>query len=299
MQQVQVLNSSNTDVILFGGAGYVGSSFKKVMTERDISFFAPPSDMLNLLNFESIKYVVGEIRPSIVINCAGYTGKPNVDTCEVNKEVTKLGNVNVPFNLVQICDEVDVPLGHVSSGCIYNGYDKVFTEEDEPNFTEKTGGSYYSETKAGAEKLLASMDSKCYMWRLRIPFDEVDSPRNYLTKLQTYDTLLNLDNSISHLREFTEACLRTWKINAPYGIYNVVNSNPVKAEGVIELIRKHLPFDKEVKFMSDVEKFYEAVGAKAPRSNCVLSNEKLSSVGVEMKDSHEAIEESLKNWKNE
>ena len=143
------------------------------------------------------------------------------------------------------------------------------------------------------------MDTNCYMWRLRIPFDEINSPRNYLTKLQTYDTLLNLDNSVSHLEEFVKACVRLWKISAPYGKYNVVNTNPVKAEEVIKLIREHLPFEKEVEFMDDVDAFYKAVEAKAPRSNCILSNEKLLSAGIEMRDAYEAIEESLKEWKNE
>ena len=94
-----------------------------------------------------------------------------------------------------------------------------------------------------------------------------------------------------------EACLETWTSSAEYGVYNVVNSGSVNAEEVIKLIRKHLPFEKEVKFMSDAAEFYTAVNAIAPRSNCVLDNSKLLSCGIKMRDAYEAIEDSLENWK--
>ena len=42
-------------------------------------------------------------------------------------------------------------LAQISSGCIYNGYEKRFTEEDEPNFTFNNG-SFYSGSKALCEK---------------------------------------------------------------------------------------------------------------------------------------------------
>ena len=296
MSNVNVLDEGSVKVVLFGGGGYVGQTFMQELSRKGIQYFAPSSSMLNLLHMGSVKFVLESMRPSFVINCAGYTGKPNVDACELNKEDTKLGNVNIPFNLAQICDDLNIPWGHVSSGCIYNGYDIEFTEEDEPNFSfDNPPCSFYSGTKAESEKLLMSGGFNCYIWRLRIPFDEIDSPRNYLSKLQNYDTLLSLENSISHKIEFVRACLATWENSSEYGIYNVVNSNPITAEGAVELIRKHLPFNKEVEFMTNVEDFYQKVGAATPRSNCVLDNSKIMSV-YKMRDAHEAVEQSLKDW---
>ena len=72
---------------------------------------------------------------------------------------------------------------HISSGCIYSGYDKAFTEEDESNFSfVQDNCSFYSGTKALAENLIDKYNS--YICRLRIPFDEFDNPRNYISKLK-------------------------------------------------------------------------------------------------------------------
>jgi hypothetical protein len=89
-----------------------------------------------------------------------------------------------------------VPWGHVSSGCIYTGSrpdGRGFTETDTPNFTFRTNNcSFYSGTKALGEEVLAGKPN-VYIWRLRIPFDHVDNPRNFLTKLIRYQRLLEAD----------------------------------------------------------------------------------------------------------
>jgi hypothetical protein len=60
-------------------------------------------------------------RPEFLINAAGYTGKPNVDACELHKAECLLGNAVLPGIVAQACEEAGVPWGHVSSGCIYTG----------------------------------------------------------------------------------------------------------------------------------------------------------------------------------
>ena len=64
--------------------------------------------------------------------------------------------------------------------------------------------SYYSGTKVLGEAAIKEVGGNYYIWRLRIPFDEYDSPRNYLTKLIRYDKLLDAENSVSHLGDFVD-----------------------------------------------------------------------------------------------
>ena len=61
------------------------------------------------------------------------------------------------------------------------------------------------------------------------------------------------------------------------------------------MIQKYLKLNKEFKFWENDEEFY-GFGAKAPRSNCVLDNSKLIKTGIKMRDTEEAIAESLKYW---
>ena len=62
-----------------------------------------------------------EARPAFLVNCAGYTGKPNVDACEVHKAATLVGNTLLPQTIAHACAAAGIPWGHVSSGCIYAG----------------------------------------------------------------------------------------------------------------------------------------------------------------------------------
>ena len=102
-------------------------------------------------------------RPDIIINACGYTGRPNVDACEDDKADCWDLNVNLPVNISTICKLYSIPFIHVSSGCIYTGYDKEYTEEDEPNFgIGSDDSSWYSKTKHACEtisKFIEKIDS--------------------------------------------------------------------------------------------------------------------------------------------
>ncbi|HWY77613.1 MAG TPA: dTDP-4-dehydrorhamnose reductase, partial [Verrucomicrobiae bacterium] len=139
---------------------------------------------------------------------------------------------------------------------------------------------------------------RSYIWRLRIPFDEVDSPRNYLSKVQRYAKVYDNVNSISHRADFVRACLDLWAAKAPFGIYNVVNPGFVTTRQVIESIQRILKPARKFEFWESDEEFYR-VAAKTPRSNCVMDTTKLLGAGVKIRPVHEAIEDSLKNWKRE
>ena len=80
-------------------------------------------------------------------------------------------------------------------------------EDDEPNFSFRSPPcSFYSGTKALGEEVLEGAEN-CFVWRLRIPFNHEQSPRNYLQKLLNYENLLEAENSVSHLEEFCQKCI--------------------------------------------------------------------------------------------
>jgi dTDP-4-dehydrorhamnose reductase len=134
-----------------------------------------------------------------------------------------------------------------------------------------------------------------YLWRCRIPFDGINNPRNYLTKVQTYSKVYDNVNSISHRTDFVRACLDLWKLRAPFGIYNVTNPGWITTRHVIKQIEKILKPNKSFEFWADDAEFYKF--AKAPRSNCVMDTSKLLSAGVKIRPVDEALDGSLKNWK--
>jgi dTDP-4-dehydrorhamnose reductase len=289
-------------IILLGGSGYVGTAFQTVMRERMLEFRNFCRKDVDYSDTATLLALLREVKPEFLINAAGFTGKPNVDACEVQKAETLMGNAVLPGRIAEACAAAKVPWGHVSSGCIYSGDgpkgagDTGFKETDTPNFTFRTNHcSFYSGTKAMGEELLADFDN-IYIWRLRIPFDNEDSPRNYLTKLMRYQRLLEARNSISQRYEYARACLDTWRLHVAFGKYNVTNPGSVTTHDVVEHIVKSGVCNKEFDFFKSEDEFMKTA-AKTPRSNCVLDTTKLESCGIHMTPVHEALDQSLADWK--
>jgi len=313
-----------TMIFLLGASGYIGSAFQRELARRELPFRAISRADLDYTRFRILADALKSHHPRLVIHCGGFTGKPNVDACETQRTETILGNIVLAQTVAQACDAAGVRLGAVSSGCIYTGAKmqnrdgswtiredlnapdlagllgsrsakiRGFTESDIPNFTFEHGSSFYSGTKAIAEKVLLDFPS-AYVWRLRLPFEERDHPRNYLSKLQTYPKLYQNWNSLSHLGDFVCACLDIWKSDLPGGAYNVVNPGYVSTREVVDLIRKIRRPDWEPPFWRDDAEFYQKA-ALARRSNCLLDAAKLAQSGIKIRDVETALADSIRNF---
>jgi dTDP-4-dehydrorhamnose reductase len=312
-------------ILLLGATGYIGEAFARYLTERGHAFKALSRKELDYTRFENLLKFLREQKPNFLINAAGFTGKPNVDACETAQADTLAGNTLLPQTIGHACAAAGIPWGHVSSGCIFSGAKIVengktrvekdltrpelkdlpernraaihgFTETDRPNFSfREPPCSFYSGSKALGEEAIVGL-GQSYVWRLRIPFDEFDNPRNYLSKIQRYAKVYDNLNSISHRGDFARACVELWERRAPFGTYNVTNPGFVTTREVVALIQKVLKLNRPFEFWKDDAEFYR-VAAKTPRSNCVLDVSKLLATGVELRPVRAALEASLKDWK--
>src|SRR4051812_23350686 len=186
-------------VVVLGASGYLGQAFVQELRNRKQPFTAFSRTQLDYTRFDILLRWLRETKPAFLINTAGYTGKPNVDACEIARADTLAGNTLLPQTLAQACAAAGIPWGHVSSGCIFSGAKIAeggalrverdlskptlkklaetnpaaihgFTETDEPNFSfRRPPCSFYSGTKALAEEAIAGV-GEGYIWRPRIPF---------------------------------------------------------------------------------------------------------------------------------
>lgn len=312
-------------VLLLGGTGYVGQAFSKEIQRRGWTGRTIRRADVDYTRFGPLVRLLKDTKPAFLVNCAGFTGKPNVDACESQQSETLLGNVALPLTVAQACESAGVPWGHVSSGCIYAGarirnpdgsitVEKDltrpdlrrlveqspqnvlgFTESCPPNFSFRSPPcSFYSGSKALGEETLQGAP-RTYLWRLRIPFDERDNARNYLSKVQRYSKVYDNANSISHLADFARCCLDLWSVDAPFGTYNVTNPGFTTTRKVVDLVVKHLRPSRPFEFWASDEEFYR-VAAKTPRSNCVMDCSKLLATGVKIRSVDEALEDALTRW---
>ena len=306
-------------VILLGATGYVGRAYARYLSAENIAFAGVSRCDVDYERMEVLADFLKAVRAEFVINAAGYTGKPNVDACEQHRAQCLQGNAVLPGVVREACALVRVPWGHVSSGCIFSGTrpdGSGFRETDAPNFSFRGSAcSFYSGTKALGEEVLGYStradatgagggvpqwvlgegEPEGFVWRLRIPFDSVENPRNYLTKLMRYKLLLEAENSLSQLHEFVRATVECWRRRVPFGIYNVTNPGRVTTREVVDLIVRSGVCPKDYVFFKDEAEFMQ-VAAKTPRSNCVLDTSKLQHAGIAMTEVHDALAQALQNW---
>ncbi len=283
---------------LIGASGYVGSEFVTIGKKRGLDIVSVGRTSCDIYNTRALTDHLKTLAPDVLINCAGYTGKPNVDACELDKAACLAGNAVLPGVIAEACDALSLPWGHISSGCIYTGKrsdGNGFTEDDTPNFTFRQDNcSFYSGTKALGEEVLTDVD--CYIWRLRIPFSNIDSPRNYLSKVMNYHTLLEAENSLSNLDDFVTACLDCFEKSVPYGIYNLTNPGSVTTSEVVEMILSNDLVNREFRFFDSEDQFMQ-LAAKTPRSNCVMDSTKAITAGLTLPPIRDSLNQAIQTWK--
>lgn len=287
-------------ILLLGASGYVGAAFQCYFTTHGLSWRGLDIAELDCTNLNALTAFLQRERPTFLINCAGYTGVANIEACELHKADCLLGNAVLPGVIREACQRLSLPWGHVSTGCIYNGArpdGSGFREDDPPNFTFRQDNcSFYSGSKALGEDVLAGA-TDCYIWRLRIPFNEQNNPRNLLAKLMRYDKLVEVRNSISQLDEFVRACCECWERRVPFGTYNMTNPGSITTREVAALMHKTGACTKQFQFFQSEADFLKNA-AKTPRANCVLDSSKLLAAGIRLTEIHEAVETALRNWKH-
>ncbi len=181
--------------IVILGRGQIGSALRDALIEHQILYWAEDIDELTSSEIESIK-------PDAIINAAG---KTDLKWCEENPRETFRCNIEAPTGLYQRITAINknsskkIRLLHFSSGCIWDGpYD-----EDANPFTPDhpaRPAAYYSWTKAACDLLLlAESAENVAILRPRQVYSSLRSPRNTISKLNSYSRLVATPNSMSSM----------------------------------------------------------------------------------------------------
>jgi dTDP-4-dehydrorhamnose reductase len=288
-------------ILLLGKNGYLAGFFLRYFQKNSVPHLTLMRSDLDFSQPALLRdFCLGQ-KPSLVINCAGFTGKPNVDACETQREACRFGNVTVPVRIAEVCRDLCLPLAQISSGCIYQGSRDPgdpfsgFREDDPPNFCFSSPPcSFYSGTKAEMEDRLRGFP-QLFIWRLRMPFWHVDEPRNLLSKLIRYPSILEGRNSLSQAEEFVSAALRLWEKRAPFGTYNVCNPGSILTSGILAKLTRAGIRQSKWQLYADEGAFFQE--GHAPRSACVLDTSKLQSCGISLQPVEEALDAALARWR--
>lgn len=274
--------------VLIIGAGYVGAELyysgscnnQYWLRSRKTLDYADESVLRKFILNNGIKYI---------INCSGFTGRPNVDEGELKKEECWDLNVRIPLKVSRTCRALDIDYIHISSGCIFTGYEKEFTETDIPNFGLFNDSSFYSKSKHAFETL---NDYGCTI-RVRMPFSQDLHDRSFITKIYKYNNLINYVNSktyIPDLIRFIDTIIDSKTKTSSIGVINFVNPEAQDTAYLVDRMKSYNLINKDWEFVP-----IESINIKAPRSNCVLSIDKLKTLfpNFHIHTEREAIEAAL------
>jgi nucleoside-diphosphate-sugar epimerase len=265
------------------GNGYLGNHFSR--------FFKCHLFAEKIKTEQMMHDILSVYKPEFVINCAGKTGRPNIDWCETHKDETFFANVLLPTYIQKACEKHQAKMVHIGSGCTYQGDNghRGFSEIDEPNWS----GNYYAWTKIVSERYLNDFD--VLQIRIRMPFNHDNNSRNLLTKLLAYDKVVEANNSITYVPDLLVATDALVQKNAT-GIFNVVNRDGITHGRILHHYEK----------ISNKKLNYKLISASdldsmtlVRRSNCVLSVDKLDSYGIYMPSSIDAMERCVYSYCNQ
>jgi dTDP-4-dehydrorhamnose reductase len=274
-------------ILVIGISGYIGKLLVEYLNKYNICWRGISYKNCNM---DNLIYLHSEFKFTHIINCAAYTGNPNMDSCESNKHDCIVGNVTLPIILKSVANTLEVILIHLSTGCVYSDENRVFSELDKPTqtFESKNCGVYIASKELG-DRYAIECD-KFYLFRLKWIFDNKKHYKNIITKLMEYDRVIdNFPNSLTNRHECCEAIIQCIIQKVPFGIYNVVNSGFISNQEIVSIICKHIPI--KISMVNEI-------GFLTNRSTSKLSNEKLLNVGIKMSNVKESIENCIKDYHN-
>lgn len=275
------------------GKGFVADHLPYHKIEGRVDFSSKQIE--NMLDVE---------KPDVLINCIGFTGRPNIDQCEVEKEKTSMTNTALPIMLADACAKKSIHFINIGSGCIYFGQSpniQVMSElaEDSVPYEIDTGWketdfpnpqSHYSQTKAACDYAIGGMKNVATL-RIRMPISEKDHPRNLINKLRGYKQVIDLPNSMTMMSDLAR-CI-DWTIKTSQaGIFHVANPQPITAAQIMREFQKHVPSHQ---FETITEEQLDKITI-AKRSNCILDTSKLRNAGFHMTPSQEALTKCMSEY---
>ncbi|MFH1415457.1 MAG: dTDP-4-dehydrorhamnose reductase [Elusimicrobiota bacterium] len=112
-----------------GANGQLGCDLTRVLSDKDTSTLT--HDDIEIGDYQTVKEVLGSIKPEIIINTAAYH---NVEECEKNElEAFRINSIGAK-NLAVAAESIGATLIHISTDYVFDGKkNSPYIEHDTPN----------------------------------------------------------------------------------------------------------------------------------------------------------------------
>lgn len=289
-------------VLVYGSDGWIGAKFINILKNNNIYFEKGKSRCDNIKNLED---EINLINPTHIISLIGRTHGnignikyPTIDYLEQSGKLKENINDNLysPLLLSHICNLKKIHYTYLGSGCIFK-YDEShpfekeengFKEEDEPNFY----GSSYSIVKGFIDKIIR-LNSNVLNLRIRMPITSEENPRNFITKIISYQKICSIKNSMTVLDELLPLVIEMMK-NKTVGTINLTNPGLISHNEILEMYKEIVdPFFVYENFSQEEQRKI----LNCDRSNNYLDTTKLEKMYPCVKNIKESVKDCMYSYK--
>src|SRR5216684_1254607 len=135
-------------ILLTGKNGQVGFEVHRLLLALG-QVVAPDRHALDLLDANSIRQTVRDVRPQLIVNAAAYTAVDAAETDQVNAHAI---NAEAPAILAEEANKIGAALVHYSTDYVFDGSKKAPYEETDPT----NPINVYGKTKLAGEQAVRS-----------------------------------------------------------------------------------------------------------------------------------------------
>jgi 3,5-epimerase/4-reductase len=198
-------------ILVYGHKGWIGSQFIEILEKLGKKYVRGNA---RADDYTSLSEEIMSLSPTHIISFIGRThgkiGDKVYKTIDYLEQDGKLvenvrDNLYAPLLLAKLSAENGIHYTYLGTGCIFKYDDdhpfgmevNGFTEDSEPNFF----GSSYSIVKGFTDKMFHLYDDCVLNLRIRMPITESYNPRNFITKITSYEKICSVPNSMTVLPE--------------------------------------------------------------------------------------------------
>jgi dTDP-4-dehydrorhamnose reductase len=284
-------------ILVTGSNGMLGSSVKRVFKDHDL--ILTTSIDLDVRNIDQVMSFADR-KPDLILHLAAETDHIK---SQFNPSDAYLTNHTGTQNMVELASLLDIPIVYISTGGIFDGKKKRYTEDDTPCPINHYGRSkYYGE-------LSISSYPKHYIVRSGWAMGggpNID--KKFINKI--YKQILSGSKILwgisdvygnpTYTMDFAKTLKNVVEGKIPYGIYNSCGKGRASRYEVLKEFVKNLNLQKKLKLIPiTYDDYLKKFPFSCPHTKSeVLSIAKLEKTGLSaMRDWHESLAEYAKEFK--
>tara|TARA_B100000902_G_scaffold211015_1_gene200664 strand:+ start:1243 stop:3135 length:1893 start_codon:yes stop_codon:yes gene_type:complete len=290
-------------IIVYGGKGWIGKQFLSVLNNAGKDYVSLNT---RIENTEEVEKDIEKYQPTHIISFTGRThgsieGKKysTIDYLEQSGKLRENVRDNLlgPILLSNLCKKNRIHYTYLGTGCIFkydenHPYEKEengFLEQDLPNFF----GSSYSTVKGVTDQLMSKLNKETTLnLRIRMPITNIDNPRNFITKITTYEKICSIKNSMTVLPDLLPLVLDMMQ-HQYVGTMNLTNPGLISHNEILSLYKKYVDPNFTWKNFS-IEEQKQILASD--RSNNYLDTHRLESLYPTVKNIKDSVETILQNY---